>query len=74
MQSLVDRGCGLDVDQATVVTGLLSLLKNGKVQRQIRRFGSTTRELVSLREWSLREVEQLATCVQVVSELTVLGH
>src|SRR6201993_3316359 len=55
MQTLVERGCGLDVHQATVVACLLIVLKNGKVQKQIRTFGTTTRELVSLREWLLSE-------------------
>src|SRR6201982_2161690 len=55
MQTMVERGCGLDVHQATVVACLLIVLKNGKVQKQIRTFGTTTRELVSLREWLLSE-------------------
>jgi len=29
MQSLVERGCGLDVHQATIVACLLIVLKNG---------------------------------------------
>jgi len=55
MQTLVERGCGLDVHQATVVACLLIVLKSGKVHKQIRTFGTTTRELVSLREWLLSE-------------------
>src|SRR6201993_1836566 len=55
MQTLVERGCGLDVHQATVVACLLIVLQNGKVQKQIRTFGTTTRELVSLREWLLSQ-------------------
>jgi transposase len=55
MQILVERGCGLDVHQATVVACLLIVLKNGTVQKQIRTFGTTTRELISLREWLLSE-------------------
>ena len=35
MQALVERGCGLDVHQATVVACLLIVLKNGKVQMGI---------------------------------------
>ena len=48
MQTLVERGCGLDVHQATVVACLLIVLKNGQVQKQLRTFGTTTRELVAL--------------------------
>ena len=43
--------CGLDVHQATVVACLLMVLNNGKVKKQIRSFGTTTRELVALRDW-----------------------
>ena len=53
MQILVERGCGLDVHQATVVACLLVVGKDGRVQKQMRTFGTTTRELVSLREWLL---------------------
>jgi transposase len=65
MQTLVERGCGLDVHQATVVACLLSVLKNGKVQKQVRTFGTTTRELGSLREWMLSE-----GCTHVAMEST----
>jgi len=36
MQTLVDRGCGLDVHQATVVACLLQVGKDGRVQKQMR--------------------------------------
>lgn len=55
MQTLVECGCGLDVHQATVVACLLTLRKDGKVRKQMRTFGTTTRELVSLRTWLLAE-------------------
>jgi transposase len=55
MHSVVERGCGLDVHQATVVACLLVLPKNGTVHKQMRFFGTTTRELVSLRDWLLAE-------------------
>jgi transposase len=65
MQTLVERGCGLDVHQATVVACLLIVLKNGKVHKQIRTFGTTTRELLALREWLLAE-----GCTHVAMEST----
>src|ERR1700758_4675788 len=65
MQTLVERGCGLDVHQATVVACLLIVRKDGKVQKQMRTFGTTTRELLSLREWLLSE-----GCTQVALEST----
>jgi transposase len=55
MPTLVERGCGLDVHQATVVACLLIVGKDGRVQKQMRTFGTTTRELVNLREWLLSE-------------------
>ncbi len=55
MQILVERGCGLDVHQATVVACLLMVLKNGTLQKQIQTFGTTTRELIRLRDWLLSE-------------------
>src|SRR6266581_4461183 len=65
MQTLVERGCGLDVHQATVVACLLVVLKNGKVRKQMRTFGTTTRELLSLRQWLLSE-----GCTHVAMEST----
>jgi len=65
MQSLVERGCGLDVHQATVVACLLIVPRDGKVQKQMRTFGTTTRELLSLREWLLS-----AGCTHVALEST----
>jgi transposase len=65
MQTLVERGCGLDVHQASVVACLLIVLKDGKVRKQMRTFGTTTRELLSLREWLLSE-----GCTHVAMEST----
>lgn len=65
MQTLIERGCGLDVHQATVVACLLMVRRDGKVQKQMRTFGTTTRELVGLREWLLSE-----GCTQVAMEST----
>src|SRR2546429_9495509 len=65
MQALVERGCGLDVHQATVVACLLIVRKDGKVQKQMRTFGTTTQELLSLRQWLLSE-----GCTQVAMEST----
>ena len=65
MQTLVERGCGLDVHQATVAACLLFVSKNGKPQKQVRTFGTTTRELMILREWLLSE-----GCTHVAMEST----
>jgi transposase len=65
MQTLVERGCGLDVHQATVVACLLIVSLNGKIRKQMRTFGTTTRELLSLRQWLLSE-----SCTHVAMEST----
>lgn len=65
METLVERGCGLDVHQATVVACLLIVLKRGKVHKEIRAFGTTTRELLALREWLLSQ-----GCTHVAMEST----
>src|SRR5215475_8360713 len=65
MQTLVEGGCGLDVHQATVVACLLIVLQSGKVYKQVRTFGTTTRDLMSLREWLLSE-----GCTHVAMEST----
>ena len=65
MQSLIERGCGLDVHQATVVACLLIVSPNGKVRKQMRTYGATTRELLSLRQWLLSE-----GCTHVAMEST----
>jgi transposase len=51
MEILVERGCGLDVHQATVVACVLRVLANRQIQKEIRSFGTTTRELGELRLW-----------------------
>jgi len=65
MESLIERGCGLDVHQATVVACLLISLAKGKVKKVIRTFGTTTRELLTLRDWLLSE-----GCTHVAMEST----
>jgi transposase len=65
METLIERGCGLDVHQATVVACLLVVLRNRQVQKQIRTFGTTTRELLKLREWLESE-----GCTHVAMEST----
>ena len=65
MQTLVEHGCGLDVHQSTVVACLLRVRQDGKVQKQLLTFGTTTRELLGLREWLLAE-----GCTDVAMEST----
>ena len=61
MDVQMKHACGLDVHQATVVACLLSVLDSGKVKKQIRSFGTTTRELQTLREWLLAHYHLVKT-------------
>ena len=60
MEVLYPRCCGLDVHKSSI-TACVLLARAGKPQKHIRRFGSTTRELLELVAW-LREfgVEHVA--------------
>lgn len=54
MEPIVEHCCGLDVHQASVVACLLVGPPDRKPKKEIRTFGTTTRELIALRDW-LRE-------------------
>ena len=64
-QTLVEWGCGLGVHQATVVACLLTVGEDGRVQKQMPTFGTTTRELLCLREWLLSQ-----GCTHLATEST----
>jgi transposase len=51
MEAIVERCCGLDVHQATVVACLLVGPATGRARKDIRTFGTTTVELEELRKW-----------------------
>lgn len=65
MEPIVERSCGLDVHQATVVACLLVGSANQRPRKEIRSFGTKTRELMELRDW-LRE----NGCTHVAMEAT----
>lgn len=65
MEIQIQRGCGMDVHQATVVACLLIVLNDGKVKKQMKTFGTTTRELLALRDWLQSE-----GCTHVAMEST----
>jgi transposase len=54
MDAIVERCCGLDVHQATVVACLLVGGAHQRPRKEVRSFGTKTRELMELRDW-LRE-------------------
>jgi transposase len=51
MEPIVERCCGLDVHQANVVACLLVGSANQRSRKEVRSFGTKTRELVELRDW-----------------------
>lgn len=64
MEILIDRGCGLDVHNAVIVACLL-VRQGKKFKSTLRRFGTTTRELLALRDWLRGE-----GCTHVAMEST----
>jgi transposase len=65
MEAIVERCCGLDVHQATVVACLLIGRADQRAKKEVRTFGTFTRDLLALRDW-LRE----AGCTHVAMEST----
>jgi transposase len=55
MRTLIERCCGLDVHQATIVACLLVGKPGGKVRKEIRTFATTTAGLLQLRDWLTQE-------------------
>lgn len=54
MEAIVERCCGLDVHKESVVACVLTGPATGRARKEVRTFGTTTKELEALREW-LRE-------------------
>jgi transposase len=66
MEPMIERCCGLDVHQKTVVACLLTgPLGSTRPRREVRTFGTVTRELEALRDWLLSE-----KCTHVSMEST----
>jgi transposase len=65
MDTIVERCCGLDVHQASVVACLLVERASGRARKEIRTFGTSTRELMEMRDWLLSE-----RCTHVAMEST----
>src|SRR5690349_22637595 len=51
MQAIIERCCGLDVHQETVVACLLSGTAGTRARKEVRTFRTVRRELEGLREW-----------------------
>jgi transposase len=55
MEMILERCCGLDVHQATVVACMLVNAGGRRTRKEVRTFRTVTRELVALRDWLLEE-------------------
>ena len=51
MQALIERCCGLDVHQETVVACLLTGAADARARKEVRTFRTVMRELEALRDW-----------------------
>lgn len=51
MEAIIERCCGLDVHQATVVACLLKGAPHQKPRKEVRTFRTVTRELLTMRDW-----------------------
>ena len=51
MEVLYERCCGLDVHKKTVVACVMITSPNGRVQTSVRTFGTTTADILDLRDW-----------------------
>jgi transposase len=65
MEAIVERSCGLDVHQATVVACLLVGTADRKPRKEVRTFGTMTADLLRMRDWLRTE-----GCTQVGMEST----
>ena len=51
MQAIIERCCGLDVHQGTVVACLLIGAPGAQPTKEVRTFRTVTRDLEALRDW-----------------------
>lgn len=65
MRIIYKRCCGLDVHKKVIVACLLVLDPNGELQREVKKFGTMTEDLLALLDWL-----QQAGCTHVAMEST----
>lgn len=65
MDEIIDTACGIDVHQASVVACVVRGGPKRIMQRETRTFGTTTRELLRLRDWLIE-----SRCTHVGMEAT----
>jgi transposase len=79
METIIERAAGLDVHQATVVAGVLIGKAGGRPRKEVRTFGTMTKDLEALRDWlrgfGVTHVGMESTGVYWMPVYTVLtGH
>jgi transposase len=65
MEAIVERCCGLDVHQASIVACLMTGAADQRPRKEIRRYGTTRQDLEAMRAWL-----EAAGCTQVAMEST----
>src|SRR5215813_252802 len=65
MRVVYKRCCGLDVHKKVIVACLLLLESNGELRKEIRKFGTMTKDLLALLDWL-----QQSDCTHVAMEST----
>jgi transposase len=65
MEAIVERCCGLDVHQATVVACVLVGPADSRPRKEVRRFATMKKDLLALRDWLISE-----GCTHVAMEST----
>src|SRR5438067_2479567 len=65
MEAIVERCCGLDVHHQSVVACLVTGAADRKPRTEVRRYGTSTRELEAMRAWLTA-----AGCTHVAMEST----
>lgn len=65
MQVVYERCCGLDVHKKIVVACLITITAKGQRHKEIRTFGTMTRDLLTLLDWL-----RAADCTHVAFEST----
>ena len=65
MRIIYKRCCGMDVHKKVIVACLLVLDRHGELHRQIKKFGTMTKDLLEMLDWL-----QEAGCTHVAMEST----
>ena len=73
MQVIYERCCGLDVHKRTITGCVLKWLR-GAWRKEIRQFGTTTKDLLALSDWLVREGCTHVACLDQLDGKTCFHH